>query len=216
MPKATFFNLPAEKRASILQVAVDEFAAYPYAQASVNRIVESVGIAKGSFYQYFENKKDLYLYLLEEIGKQKMAYLAPVLAHGDQKNFFDLLREFYAAGIRFAVENPAYAEIGKKLLAAKGAPIYNEVTGQNVPAATVFFEPLLQSAARRGEVRPEVDVHLAAYLLASLSVIVNEYHFTHVGEAFDESMVKTVTQFIDVLQYGLGIPPPDANPTHAM
>lgn len=215
MPKATFFNLPAEKRTAILQAAVDEFAAHPYAQASVNRIVDSVGIAKGSFYQYFENKKDLYLYLLEEIGKQKMAYLAPALAHSDQKNVFDLLREFYAAGIRFVIENPAYAEIGKKLLAAKGTPIYREITAQNVPAATAFFEPLLQSAMRRGEVRPEVDIHLAAHLLASLSVIVNEYHLTYVDEAFDESMMTTATQFIDVLQHGLGIPPPDSNHTHA-
>ena len=61
MPKETFFNLPEVKRGAILDAALEEFAAYPYDQASVNRIVARAGIPKGSFYQYFENKKDLYL-----------------------------------------------------------------------------------------------------------------------------------------------------------
>ena len=51
MPRDTFLNLPDAKRKAITEAAVDEFAAYPYEQASINRIVANSGIAKGSFYQ---------------------------------------------------------------------------------------------------------------------------------------------------------------------
>ena len=64
MPKKTFIQLPKQKRETITQVAIDEFANHGFDKASINRIVEGAHIAKGSFYQYFKDKKDLYIYFL--------------------------------------------------------------------------------------------------------------------------------------------------------
>ncbi len=50
-------NLPNEKRERIENAAIEEFATYTFRDASINRIISSVGIAKGSFYQYFNDKK---------------------------------------------------------------------------------------------------------------------------------------------------------------
>ena len=72
MPKDTFFNLPGDKRTLICDVAIDEFADHPFDQASVNRIVAKSGIAKGSFYQYFEDKEDLFLYIIQRIAEEKI------------------------------------------------------------------------------------------------------------------------------------------------
>ena len=47
MPKETFFNLPEEKRMLIRDIALDEFAEYPYDQASINRIVAKAGSGPG-------------------------------------------------------------------------------------------------------------------------------------------------------------------------
>ena len=74
MPKDTFFNLPEDKRTLICDVAIDEFAEYPFDQASINRIVAKSGIAKGSFYQYFEDKKDLFLHIMQLIAEEKINY----------------------------------------------------------------------------------------------------------------------------------------------
>ena len=46
MPKDTFFNLPEDKRTLICHVAIDEFAAHPFDQASINRIVARHGIGE--------------------------------------------------------------------------------------------------------------------------------------------------------------------------
>jgi TetR/AcrR family transcriptional regulator len=54
MPKQTFFNLPDEKRDLITDVVIDEFADNDYDKVSISRIVQRAGIAKGSFYQYFD------------------------------------------------------------------------------------------------------------------------------------------------------------------
>lgn len=204
MPKETFFNLPPEKRDAICETAVAEFATYPYKQASINRIVTQAGIAKGSFYQYFENKKELFLYLLERMGKVKLNYLTPTLQNPAQHDFFTLLREMYRAGIQFAIDYPQYAEIGKKLLAGKDDPILADVITANMPAAQDFFAPLLQQAIGRGEVRDDIDVSMFAYMIATMHTHIVEYHIEHVAQSYDEAMMNTLDQFIDFLQHGIG------------
>ena len=64
MPTNTFFNLPAEKKHKILKAANKEFARVPLEQASIKNIVEDAEIARGSFYQYFDNKQDLFEYIM--------------------------------------------------------------------------------------------------------------------------------------------------------
>ena len=75
MPKDTFFNLKDEKQQRILTAALQEIAASGYDKASVTRIVKDAGIATGSFYQYFEDLDDLFVYVSLEAGKLKTTYI---------------------------------------------------------------------------------------------------------------------------------------------
>lgn len=59
MVKKTFINLPEEKKKRITNAIVDEFASSPPEKISINRIIKSAGISRGSFYQYFDDKVDL-------------------------------------------------------------------------------------------------------------------------------------------------------------
>jgi len=148
MPKDTFFNLPEAKRALICRAAIAEFATHSFEQASINRIVARAGIAKGSFYQYFENKQDLYLYLLRRIAEEKLAYLSPILRNPEEYGFFALIRELYLSGLQFAAEYPQYAAMSRKLLTSRGTPIYEQVMNQHMPLAHQVIETLLEDAIR--------------------------------------------------------------------
>ena len=63
----TFLRLPEEKRNRFLNAAWEEFTTVPYARASINQIIRRAGIPRGSFYQYFDDKTDLFAYLLEDV-----------------------------------------------------------------------------------------------------------------------------------------------------
>ena len=67
MPSETFFRLPEEKRNRFLNAAWEEFSTVRFADVSINQIVRRAGIPRGSFYQYFAGKDDLFAYLLEEV-----------------------------------------------------------------------------------------------------------------------------------------------------
>ena len=64
MPSQTFFNLSEEKRERLIQGAMKEFVEVPLHKASVSNIIINAKISRGSFYQYFEDINDLYIYLL--------------------------------------------------------------------------------------------------------------------------------------------------------
>jgi AcrR family transcriptional regulator len=204
VPKDTFFNLPESKRALICDVALDEFAQYPYDQASVNRIVAGAGIAKGSFYQYFEDKKDLFLYLTSLIAEEKINYLSPLILNPDGHDVFTVIREMFLAGVQFANEHPRYAAIGNKMLADKESSIYRELQTESRPTSFAVFEPLLKQAIARGEVRDDSDIKMLNYIIASMNDAIVEYCLELHPEAVYETMGKSVDAFIDILKNGIG------------
>ena len=66
MPKETFLKLSKEKQQKVINAAKKEFARAPIENVSIKNIVEEADIARGSFYQYFESKEDLLIYILKE------------------------------------------------------------------------------------------------------------------------------------------------------
>ncbi len=66
MPKETFFNLDEKKKENVVEVLVDEFSTKPFKDVTVKTIVDRLKIARGSFYQYFEDLEDSYFYILDK------------------------------------------------------------------------------------------------------------------------------------------------------
>jgi AcrR family transcriptional regulator len=109
MPKPTFFRLPADRRDRLVNEAIAEFAERAYAEASLSRLAAQAGIAKGSFYQYFEDKLDLYRWLVtDEAPRRKREFVNAVPATGD---FWAYLESFIERGMAFLVEHPRLARL---------------------------------------------------------------------------------------------------------
>ena len=64
MCSETFLRLPEEKRNRFLGAAWEEFTKVPFSEASINKIVLRARVPRGSFYQYFTDKEELFFYLL--------------------------------------------------------------------------------------------------------------------------------------------------------
>ena len=70
MPSERFLRLPEEKRELICQIAMDEFVHVPLEKVSINRIIQKAGISRGCFYTYFEDKRELLIWVLKTTRKQ--------------------------------------------------------------------------------------------------------------------------------------------------
>ena len=170
MPKKTFFNLPQEKRAMIEQAALDEFAEYGFDNSNMNRIVAQSKIAKGSFYQYFEDKKDLYFHLIDLIVTQKITALEPFVSTCEQNSFSHNFRETFRLGLAFADSKPKYYLLGEDF-ASKQPPFIKEFTEKYNPLALDLYLKFLENANDKGELREGINIPLVA---SFISTLVNE------------------------------------------
>ena len=70
MPTSTFLNLPEDKQTRLMDAASREFSEKPFNEASINKIIQEAGIPRGSFYMYFQDKEDLFRYLVHGYVEQ--------------------------------------------------------------------------------------------------------------------------------------------------
>lgn len=107
MPTQTFFNLSEEKKKRLIAGAMKEFSTKSLNDASISNIVKNAKISRGSFYQYFEDKKDLYFYLIGKFryNYHKLMYDSFVKEEGD---FFKGYKDFGEKYILYIRQSPKF------------------------------------------------------------------------------------------------------------
>lgn len=179
MPTQTFQNLPEAKRQLILDLAIAEFAAHDYREASISRIVARAGIAKGSLYQYFADKRDLYFYLLQLAAAEKNAFFA---AHppDEGEDVFDHLRRLFRAGLGFQFSRPELAQIAYRAVYGGGPPD-DETLAYLRRNSAAFFDDLIRDAQARGQIDPALDPALVGFVLNQLLAGFGDFLLARLG-----------------------------------
>ncbi|WP_432402427.1 TetR/AcrR family transcriptional regulator [Wukongibacter sp. M2B1] len=203
MPKQTFFNLSEEKRQRIIDESIEEFAEYYYHKASISRIVKNAGIAKGSFYQYFEDKNDLFRYIIEKIGEKKVKYLGDIMANINKLNFFEVLREMYIAGIKFAIENPKFQQIGDDFLKDNDVQLKEEIFGDSIPKSNELFVALINQGIDKGDIDSSIDIGLTANIITNLSISIGEYFINEIKGTDYMEIMTLVDNMLYILKNGI-------------
>ena len=209
MPKQTFFNLPEEKREKIFNAAVDEFAEYGLENASTNRIVKNSGIAKGSFYQYFEDKQDVFMHMINVIEQKEMEFFRDKPPPDHNMDTFHYFRWMIKIGMEFGLTHPRMVQaawrvlIGDGLYYGKNFSEYRQKTTQGLTA-------LITQAIARGEVDPSVDVELAVRIMETWSNAVTSYVLAEGVKQKDmlewmrsPKTQETIDKMLYVMEYGL-------------
>ncbi|MGF9916353.1 TetR/AcrR family transcriptional regulator [Paenibacillus ehimensis] len=203
MPHPTFFNLPADKRNLIFEAAVEEFYEFGYAKASISRIVAKTEIAKGSFYQYFEDKKDLYKHVLEVIGRQKTEFSAAAFHDLERNDLLQMVRELFVSGIRFYREHPKLASIAGDFAKLREPELKREITGDAAAKSNEFFIRLIERQKESGRIAPDVDAPVLADLIAFLSVYVAEHYADQALFGSEKQAMKTIDSLIWIVENGI-------------
>lgn len=99
MPKQTFFNLPVDKKQTLIRAVKEEFSKSPLAEASITNIVTNAKIPRGSFYQYFEDKEDAYFYVLSKITDQLNQQVTNLLKQ-HEGDLFETMLDFFQVVIQ--------------------------------------------------------------------------------------------------------------------
>jgi AcrR family transcriptional regulator len=166
MPLQTFDNLPEDKRQRIIDCAVDEFSQHDYASASISKIVAKAGIAKGSLYQYFNDKSDLYTYLLDLAAQTKTEMMAKAFHSENKLPFFETLLTLFSVMSNFELQYPNLAKIGYKAINSK-SPLSEDLIIKGKRSTIQYFVTLINQGKLSGEIRSDVDAETAAFIFVS-------------------------------------------------
>lgn len=205
MPKDTFLNLPEEKKRTIYNAALEEFANKSYEKVSITNIVNNSNISKGSFYQYFQDKADLYKYIMYNIADEKQFYLNEAFVLRDDIDFFDFIRVLFEKGIQFAASNPNMSKIADRFMKSTPENIKHELMQDMSHKADNIFRPLIENAITKKQLRPDIDIDFTAYMLTSVSRSVSEYYlYKNSVEDLDMSEILLLAdQMLDMLKDGI-------------
>ena len=163
-------------RARLLAAAAEEFGRVGLARANVDAISLAAGCAKGTIYNYFPSKEELFLAVVEEASAQAAASGAAPDGAPARERLAATLTGFCT----WAGENDAFARVLVReclmgtpelhgLMAAAEEPLLAEV------------EAILQEGARRGELRDDIPAELLALAIAGLTDLALAQHWSSDG-----------------------------------
>ncbi len=216
VPKQTFYNLSEEKRQRFLKTTLEEFALYDYNSASLNRIVDVAGIAKGSIYQYFDNKKELYQFLVETAVREKFTYIVYNLPDYPS-DFYELLNSLLLLNVKFDLKNPLKSKLLFNIFTEKNTDLLGSFPNSIAYLSDEFMTEFIKYAAANDLLRSELDLEFTGFIINRFSQLIPDYIEKQHGSTYlefilDDSIPEScklleiqhiIARFIDLFRLGL-------------
>ncbi|MEE6135754.1 TetR/AcrR family transcriptional regulator [Mycobacterium sp. 050128] len=166
MPTVTWARVDPARREAIIDAAEAEFGAHGFSGGSLNVIARRAGVAKGSLFQYFADKRDLFAFIAD-IGSQRVrVYMEDMIRVLDpNRPFFDFLTDLLDGWVAYFAEHPRE----RSLHAAATLEVDTEA---RVSVRSVIhrhylevLRPLVRVAQTRGDLRADADTDVLLSLL---------------------------------------------------
>lgn len=198
MPKDTFFNLAEEKRERIIDAAITEFSRNHYKKVTIDSIVNTAEIPKGSFYQYFYNKDDLYKYIFDQIGDQKKQVLDQMRKTEEQLDFKQYVIRLLDEAEKFETSDAKLIRFKDKFINECSQELRKKILKNEVPKSYRLLEEAIKLYISKGELRQDLNIKTAAYTMTSCVVSLDYYEFKE-----GQSIRDVITEILDVLINGM-------------
>lgn len=164
-PLSTFQKLSPEKQARITRVALEEFSEKGYQGTSINHLVRRLGIAKGSIFQYFGDKKGLFFFVFGQAMNMVKGYLRTVRDETVEEDVFSRMEKTMRAGVRFINEHPGLYALYLKMMFEASIPMRNEILLSLRENSLDYLKSLLEEGRKRGELRADLDLDKISFML---------------------------------------------------
>ena len=96
-------------RAALLEAAAKVVGEVGYSAAMVSTITRRVGVAQGTFYNYFKSRQDLFDQLLPSMSNQMLAFINERSSHASHDTDREKLR--FEAYFAYLIERPEFYRI---------------------------------------------------------------------------------------------------------
>lgn len=200
MARPRFHNLPAAQQDIILDVALGEFAAHGFRDASLNRIIEAAGMSKGSMYYYFDGKEDLYAHVIrmQLEGLVQQSGPLPVPDTQDPDDFWTTLEGHYLRLMQMLTAAPQSAAVLRDWLTGPAAPSLPGARHDAEQAAMPWLTRTVSAGQEIGAVRTDIPVDLLLAVALGMGQATDTWLITRPPD--DAKLPETVHTLIDMIR----------------
>jgi AcrR family transcriptional regulator len=187
MVRPRFAKLPPAQQHTILSAALEEFAAHGFHNASLNRVIESAGISKGSMYYYFDGKEDLYAHVARVELERMVARVGPfaIPATGNPDAFWSALENYYLQLMSALGTAPQLAALIRGWITASATPAMQQIQQEMEKAVVPWMERVLAAGRRIGAVRTDLPSGLLIAIAAGMGQAMDTWLLTQSSDAAD-------------------------------
>lgn len=166
MPTVTWARVDPARRAAVVEAAEAEFGAHGFSRGSLNVIARRAGVAKGSLFQYFADKRDLYAFIADIASQRVRSYMEDLIRELDpNRPFFEFLTDLLDGWVAYFAEHP-------RERALHAAATLEVDTDARISVRSVLhrhyldvLRPLVRDAHARGDLRADSDTGALMSLL---------------------------------------------------
>ncbi len=211
MPKQTFISLPEEKQEKIMRAGINQFIRFGYEKGNVGEIAKAAGVAKGSMYQYFEDKKELFLYSVQWSMNLVMKKYAHLMIPPECESIFGIL-EKNARDIMLQMKEERELVIFiQDVFLGKYHSLTDESMEYVNKMATEHMQRIIALGKKNGSIRGDISDHILILYVGGVSFKIKEYLMSkarNMGEdIIDEDYElyeKEIGDMMELLKNGMG------------
>ena len=156
MPKRTFNRLDDGKKERVMRAAIEEFQACGFEKAKIETIAENAGVAKGSIYQYFDDKKELFLYSVT----WAIDYFMKVIDRQTPLKDMDVYDYFLSSGrerYELIKKEPLLVQFSADVYSGKYGSLTQEINNEYKKIGEAYELSLIANGKRKGTIRDDLD-----------------------------------------------------------
>jgi AcrR family transcriptional regulator len=210
VPKETFLNLNQEKQEMVMRVAIAEISNKGFEKANIGTIAKNAGVAKGSMYQYFENKKELFMYSVQWAIKLIMEKYGTGITSATDINIFDfMLQNSRHIWVQMREERELIIFIQDVFL-GKYSNLTDESMEYMLKVSDEYLLKQIQDGKRMGYIRKDIDDKILSLYLTGVSYKIKE-HMMRKGRESGGDMIdddydtieKDINAMVELMKNGM-------------
>ena len=210
MPLKTFLNLSEKKQKEIINVCLYEFSLYDFESASLSRIVMKLKIAKGSFYRYFENKKDLYLYLME-YSRNLSSERSDQVFEISSKPYFEAWLDYFLELMKLEQEYPMIIRFKFKSAQERSNEFFGDKRLEAIKRKMDKTNSNVIDGQESKQLRTDISADALSMISLYYQIIIVDYLTIKYNLKYDEPLssipaediISDIRDFISVLKEGI-------------
>jgi len=207
MVRPRFQNLDGATRKRILETAASEFAANGFDGTSLNRLIERLGISKGSFYYYFDDKADLFITMMDHAWRTMVPNDQMDLSALDRSTYWTVIENVMREAHGRVHDNPWLVGVGRLFYNPPDVPVIRTALGEILEQAREWQAELIRRGKAIGVVRDDLPVGLIQALLIGADEAADQWFVGNWDDLADDEIERLFTEVFAIFRRMMESPP---------